>query len=191
MTNTLLTSANLLLSMLPRSPPATAFDGVTYGIISAPGLCHLDPRTLAGQKYGCCPSDNTIYSFSTASLEVAAKIYAGPTRTDGFSLWFGITLDTSFSSLAPTDSSGPLPFSIANSWFQNFLLKKSSAEPAKISYAKFVELSYQGHLQYDSVIGSADPDSRALEVQGSQRHVAEFDEVDLAAFKAHVGKILT
>ena len=143
-------------------------DGVTDGIISAPGLCHFDPHSLRGQSYNCSPSDYTTYLFSSASLTVASNIYAGPTRLNGSSLWFGLTPGTNFSSLAPTNSSGPLPFSISNSWFQNFLLKDASADTANISYAKFVDLFHQGHQQYDSVIGTADADLRAFKAPGGK-----------------------
>lgn len=146
-------------------------DGVVDGIISAPGLCHFDPNNLQGQTYNCSPLDNTTYPFSPASLIVASKIYAGPTRLNGSSLWYGINPGTNFSSLAPTNASGPLPFDISNSWYQNFLLRNVTANTANISYAEFVDLFHQGHQQYDSVLGTAD--------------------ADLSAFKARGGKMLT
>ena len=62
-------------------------DGVIDGIISAPGLCHFNPLSLAGQTYNCSPTDNSTHQFSTASLTVAAKIYAGPPSLNGSSLW--------------------------------------------------------------------------------------------------------
>jgi hypothetical protein len=73
-------------------------DGVTDSIIPALGLCHFDPYSLRDQSCNCSPSDNTTYLFSSTSLNVASKIYAGPTRLNGSSPWFGITPGTNFSS---------------------------------------------------------------------------------------------
>jgi hypothetical protein len=148
-----------------------ALDGVTDGIISAPGLCHFDPHSLLGQSYNCSPTDKRSTPFSNTSLAVASKIYTGPTYANGSTLWFGITPGTNFSSLAPTNSSGPLPFSISNSWFQNFLLKNATADTSNITYTEFLTLFHQSHQQYDSVIGTAD--------------------ADLTAFKSGGGKLLT
>jgi hypothetical protein len=143
-------------------------DGVIDGIISAPGLCHFDLQSLKGQTYNCSPMDNTTYPFSSASITVASKIYAGPTRLNGSSLWFGINPGTNFSSLAPTNASGPLPFGISNSWYQNFLLKDATADTANISYAKFIDLFHRGHQVYDSVIGTADANLRAFKARGGK-----------------------
>ena len=145
-----------------------ALDGLTDGIISAPGLCHFDPHSLLGQSYNCSPTDSSSIPFSNASLTVASKIYAGPTYLNGTSLWYGITPGTNFSSLAPTNSSGPLPFSISNSWFQNFLLKNATAPTSNITYTDFLTLTHQSHQQYDSVIGTADADLTPFHSRGGK-----------------------
>lgn len=37
-----------------------AIDGLTDGIISAPGLYHFDPSSRASQSYNCSPGDDTV-----------------------------------------------------------------------------------------------------------------------------------
>ena len=149
-----------------------ALDGVKDGIINLPGQCTFDPMSLAGKSYEC-DTDNKTHAYNTTSLTVAAKIYAGPTTLNGTRLWYGILPGTNFSSLAPTttNSNGtvsPGVFEISDSWFRNYLFKNADAPTATISYADFVSLTAQSHMEYDSVMGTADADLSLFAARGGK-----------------------
>ncbi|KAK5464558.1 hypothetical protein LTS15_001120 [Exophiala xenobiotica] len=152
-----------------------ALDGVEDGIIAAPGLCNFDPASLIGKTYSC-DSDGSQRQFSNKTATVVKKIWQGPVTANGSSAWYGILPGTNFSSLAPTETFGngttiPQPFEISDSWYRNFLFKDPNYNTSNISYAQFPALTHQSHQEYDSVMGTADP--------------------DLSAFKARGGKMLT
>lgn len=148
-----------------------ALDGVTDGIIAAPALCSFTAQSLVGKTY-VCDSDNTTRTFTQKTADVVDKIWQGPETPEGQFLWYGITKGTNFSSLAPTatdgSSSTAQPFNISNTWYTGFLAKDLSFNTNNISYAQFTEFFLQGHLEYDSVMGSASPDLRAYKQAGGK-----------------------
>ncbi|KAJ9601966.1 hypothetical protein H2200_013525 [Cladophialophora chaetospira] len=150
-------------------------DGLTDGIISAPGLCDFDPETLVGKNY-TCNTDGTTRRFSPKIGVVVKKIWQGPVNSKGAPLWYGITPGTNFSSLAPTETFAngttvPLPFNISDSWFRNYIFKNPEHNTSTITYTEFPALITQSHAQYDTLMGT------------SNAH--------LASFKAAGGKMIT
>ncbi|KAK4942873.1 hypothetical protein LTR10_017449 [Elasticomyces elasticus] len=150
-------------------------DGLEDGIIAAPGLCDFNPASLVGKTY-TCDSDGSQRQFSNKTATVVEKIWQGPVTANGSNAWYGILPGTNFSSLAPTETFAngttiPQPFAISDNWYRNFLFKDPNYNTSNITYGQFPALTHQSHQEYDSVIGTADP--------------------DLSAYKARGGKILT
>ena len=152
-------------------------DGLVDGIIGAPGIClqRFDVMSLVNKTY-TCDTTGQQRTFSIDTANVVNKIWHGPTNTAGQSLWFGILPGTNFSTLAVTEvtSSGsvmPLPFGISDSWVSNFLYKTANYDTSHVNYTEFDRLFNQSAMEYDSVMGTMDP--------------------DLSPYKARGGKIIT
>ena len=67
-------------------------DGVRDGIISRPGLCTFDPRTLSGKPFDC---NGVASTFSKIATEVAHASYTGPKGPNGEFRWYGFSKDVS------------------------------------------------------------------------------------------------
>jgi hypothetical protein len=143
------------------------------GLIDQPAQCDFDPRSLIGKQIVC---DGKQITISARDAEVVGKIWDGPTDERGRHLWGGLPKGASFAGIAGTmsnpDGSLSAPgFIVATGWVQTFLLHQASLDVSKITYAQFAALFRQSVAQYDSVIGTADP--------------------DLSRFRAAGGKLLT
>ena len=79
-------------------------DGVGDGVIENPAECRFDPATLA------CDAGGGGACLSEAQIETVRLIYAGPTRSDGSSIFPGLAPG---SETGWTTLSGPAPLSIA------------------------------------------------------------------------------
>lgn len=152
-------------------------DGLVDGIIGAPGLClkKFNPYSLINKSYTCDATSQT-KTFSESTALIVQKIWNGPTNTAGKSLWYGILPGTNFSTLANTNTTSPgttvpLPFPISDSWVSNFLYKIANYDTSRVTYAEFERLFNASSMQYDSVMGTSNP--------------------DLSAFKANGGKMIT
>ncbi|KAJ9621688.1 hypothetical protein H2203_007177 [Taxawa tesnikishii (nom. ined.)] len=147
-------------------------DGLVDGIISAPGLCKFDPHSLVGKSY-TCNTDGSTRTFKNQTATIVQKIWEGPRTPSGRFLWYGITKGTNFSSLANTTvfqngTVGAVAFEISDSWYRDFLLKDLTYDTSSITYAQFTTLFHAGHQEYDSVIGTADPDLSAFKARGGK-----------------------
>jgi Tannase and feruloyl esterase len=136
-------------------------DGVTDGIIAAPDLCTFDPRTVIGQPFNCAESGaHGLISAGAATIALAA--WTGPRTTDGRFLWHGLSKDASFAGLANTScSTGTCvgqPFSIGEDWIIQFVQKDPSFDLSKVSYRQYDSIFRQSVNQFESIIGTTDPD---------------------------------
>jgi hypothetical protein len=143
------------------------------GLIDQPERCGFDPRSLIGQRITCNGKEITV---SARDADVVRKIWDGPTDEHGHRLWGGLPKGASFAGIAATaanpDGSLTAPgFIVADGWVQTFLLHQKTFDVSTITYARFAALFRQSVAQYDSVIGTADP--------------------DLSGFRAAGGKLLT
>lgn len=146
-----------------------ALDGQIDGIISAPALCNFTATSLIGETYSC---NGTVRTFSQQTADVINKIWAGPTTTSDQCLWYGLVKGANFSGVALSQTTDnitiPLPFGISDSWYSGFLAKNLSYTTANITYAQFEQFFLQGHIEYDSIIGSASPDLSAFSSRGGK-----------------------
>ncbi|KAF3766978.1 tannase and feruloyl esterase [Cryphonectria parasitica EP155] len=151
-----------------------ALDGLVDGIVSAPSLCTFTAQGLVGQRYTCASVNGSSSGmFSQRAADVVDKILDGPRTPEGEVLWYGLVKGANFSNTAPNIEGNETAqsFTVADSWIRGFIAKDLGFDTANVSYAEFADIFLQGHLQYDSIMGSASP--------------------DLAPFKRHGGKIIT
>ncbi|USW58935.1 Putative tannase/feruloyl esterase, alpha/Beta hydrolase [Septoria linicola] len=156
-------------------------DGVKDGIISAPGLCKFDPKTVVGQKYTCgLDSERKI---TKEAAEIVSVAWSGPSHPEsGDSIWFGTTHDASlpgidpfFGGLATTtcneeskDCKGR-PFPISADWIRTWILKDPEYDLSTIDEEQFFdELLVRSYQEYHSAIDSADPDLRRFRKAGGK-----------------------
>jgi feruloyl esterase len=135
-------------------------DGSTDGLISAPNRCDFDPRRLIGTKVVCDGKEVTI---TAADAEVVRKIWDGPRDSNGRRLWYGLPIGADFSPLA----SGA-PFIVPAEWVAFFVEKNPAFSSANLTYAQFDQIFQQARAEYDSVIGTGDPDLTAFRDAGGK-----------------------
>lgn len=150
-------------------------DGLVDGIISAPALCTLQAQSLVGKSYVCTDDDDdddgsSTRTFSAKAAEVVDKILAGPQTPEGQMLWWGLIRGANFTAVVPNiaGNASAQPFTIADSWIRGFIAKDLAFNTRNISYAQFADIFLQGHLQYDSLLGSASPNLLPFKRRGGK-----------------------
>lgn len=148
-----------------------ALDGLVDGIISAPALCNFTAQSLVGESY-VCDTNGSTGTFSQKLADVVEKIWQGPETPQGQFLWYGIVKGANFSTQAITVTNGStttaMPFEISDQWFKGFIAKDFDLDTSNLSYAQFAQFFLHGHIEYDSVIGSASQDLRAFRARGGK-----------------------
>jgi hypothetical protein len=145
-------------------------DGIADGIIAAPGLCHFDPHTLVGQEFSC---SGAMVNISSAAATIVQAFWEGPRTTKGAFLWYGLHPDTSFGGLLNTTCSANgtcygTPFDIAYHWIRLFIEKDPTFNPANMSFEEFEVVFHQSNQQYQSILGTDDPDLSAFRDAGGK-----------------------
>jgi hypothetical protein len=142
-------------------------DGVNDGIIGDWRGCSFDARSLIGTVTAC----GTI---TAVDADIINKIWAGPRDAEGNFLWYGLMPGAAFGGLNGTITSGgvttPFPFVISLNHFIYWLARNPSFNWLTMTYAQYVQFFQQSVSEYNSVIGTSNP--------------------DLSAFRAHGGKIV-
>ncbi|KAJ5770255.1 uncharacterized protein N7511_002306 [Penicillium nucicola] len=147
-------------------------DGVEDGIVSLPGLCRFDPFTLVGKKISCTNPNGTI-TLSNKSAQFAAAVWAGPTDSDGSSLWYGLTHDAPLTGIGGTSCSSlhdcvPAPFFLSTDWLATFLSKNAARDISTISLEEFRQLFHTSVTEFQTVIGTRDPNLSAFKQSGNK-----------------------
>ncbi|KAK5656774.1 hypothetical protein OQA88_4322 [Cercophora sp. LCS_1] len=141
-------------------------DGVKDGIISLPGLCTFDPRPLAGRAFDCNGVPST---FSNISTEVAHAVYTGPRSPQGEFRWYGYGRDVALhaNGMGPAalecpatggGSCSAASFHMSDLWLRYFYAKDPSLSLTNIGRQRFDDLFLIAVNEYESLIGTADPD---------------------------------
>ena len=152
-------------------------DGVTDGIIAAPGLCHFDPHTLTGQSFNC---SGTMSTYSSAAASIVQATWNGArTRSleAGSYLWHGENPDASLSNgllgtictppTSLTNCSGS-PFPLSPAWIVYFVEKNPEFNILAMNYSLFETIAHESFQQYQSIIGTYDPDLSAFKARGGK-----------------------
>lgn len=175
----------LLMNHLGVYPPQCEFDALTAaaiehcdaleglkdGIIAAPGLCQFDPHTVVGTPYDC---DGITTAISSAAATIAQAVWHSPDTKTGHNLWYGLTHDAPFSGLVNTTCSASgqnctgSPFTISRDWIRFFLAKNSAFDVTKMTYAQYDRFFHLASQEYDSIIGTNDPDLSAFRDAGGK-----------------------
>jgi hypothetical protein len=149
-----------------------AKDGVKDGVIDRPDECSYDPRSLIGTTIVCNSKPVTI---TATDADVARKIWAGPTDPEGRKLWYGLPKGADFSGIAGTqpDANGDGNYSapgfiVATDWVQTFLEKKPGFDTSTITYSQFADLFHQSVREYDSIIGTDNPNLKPFRDAGGK-----------------------
>lgn len=136
-------------------------DGVKDGIIDDPAGCRWDARKLIGTKIVCDGKEITI---SAATADAVRKIWAGPVSPTGRKLWFGPNKSAAFNWLAQAGA----PFFVADSWVRYFVQRDPAFDTKKLTYEQFAQVFHRSQQEYNSIIGSDDPDLSAFARAGGK-----------------------
>jgi feruloyl esterase len=146
-------------------------DGVKDDLVNDASRCDFDPRRLIGTKVVCDGKELTI---TAADAAVVRKIWDGPRTASGEKLWSGVPVGADLKGLAgtnPPDADGSVtgaPFPVPAYWVQLWLKKDPSFDISKITYSEFTQLFKQSQAEYDTVIGTDDPDLSAFRDSGGK-----------------------
>ncbi|KAJ6149273.1 Tannase/feruloyl esterase [Penicillium samsonianum] len=149
-------------------------DGVEDGIISLPGLCDFDPHTVVGKTFDCDGNSSVITS---AAATVAKAAWSGPRSATGEWQWFGIGKDADLgtkgmgvaSTICDEDQNCKgLPFPITTSWIKYFVKRGSEFDISTITHEEWDSIFHASVNEYESVIGTADPDLSELRKTGAK-----------------------
>ena len=141
-----------------------AADGVKDGVIDDPRSCTFDPKQLVGTSSGPCGA------FTEADAEVIRKIWQGPRRQDGSSLWYGLPRGADFMPMSGTGGT-PLtgrPNSIPLDWMRFFLNQNPQWDWTGLtaaSYERFVDQSVE---EFSPVFATDNPDLSAFRDRGGK-----------------------
>jgi feruloyl esterase len=132
-------------------------DGVKDGVIENPLACDFDPQTLVGKSAGQCGT------ITQADASIIARIVAGPRRTDGGFLWYGMPWGADMTALSGSGGEPlqPQAMGITLDWWRYFLSENPNFDWTAVSrdgYERFWEQSVE---QFGEVIGTDNPDLSA------------------------------
>ncbi|KAF3014473.1 hypothetical protein E8E14_010171 [Neopestalotiopsis sp. 37M] len=147
-------------------------DGVKDGIITLPGQCLFDATSIVGQTVSCTAPNETI-EITEKMAELVNLIWDGASSVDGQFEWYGLHQDASLNFLLSTncttaDDCAITPFSIAESWITTFLAKDPSYNLNDMTHAEFDAFFNQSRKEYNSIIGTDDPDLGKLRAAGTK-----------------------
>ncbi|KAJ4983901.1 feruloyl esterase b precursor [Stagonosporopsis vannaccii] len=151
-------------------------DGVNDGLISDVSLCSFDPFTMVGRT-AHCSSTNTTVIISQAAARIANLTWTGPRKSNGDFLWHGVnyqadltgsaktagrtTSDVGYASTTCTANGTctGLPTGLGDEWLRLFIKKDPDWAYTDIESAEeFERLLLASVQQYESIIGTTDPD---------------------------------
>ncbi|KAJ9657709.1 hypothetical protein H2198_004124 [Neophaeococcomyces mojaviensis] len=145
-------------------------DGVEDGVITRPDQCTFDPSALIGTSIQCPSSDGkqNITTIITADVaNIVQQIWSGPYN------WYGLEKSASLDYLANTTVSKAgkpvgAPFFVSDTWTQYFLAKNPNFDTSSVNTNEFFTLFNQSVTQYDSIIGTSNPDLSAFHSSGGK-----------------------
>lgn len=149
-----------------------AADGLMDGVISDIG-CTFDPLTLSGRSYSCNGVNQT---YNDKTLNIMKGIWGGTRNAYGESTWYGYGLQANLTSVAGTicptpgnaSSCQPGSFPLSDDWFRYWIAADPNFSYANLTLPEFARLSQLGIQQYDSIIGTREPDIRAFRDAGGK-----------------------
>ncbi|KAI0517856.1 tannase and feruloyl esterase [Xylaria bambusicola] len=146
-------------------------DGLEDGIISRLDLCDFDPRDVVGKKIKCNDVEAVV---SSAAAEVIQKTWDGPRSSTGEFQWYGFSKGTDLTQ----PLTGPIQVKCdkedsckaeANPvWARYWVKKDPSFNMRAITHQEWDDLVHASINEYDSIIGTSDPDLSAFKRRGGK-----------------------
>jgi feruloyl esterase len=138
-------------------------DGVEDGVISMPPRCLFDPHTLVGQSFDCDGTEKTITAAAAEAIEAA---WTGPRGSAGEFQWYGFGKDSvMWGPMGPLATKcgddgrcDGIRFPISDVWIRYFVAKDSNLDVRAISPQQWDDLFKASVNEYESIIGTSDPD---------------------------------
>ncbi|KAI4798677.1 hypothetical protein E4T44_11941 [Aureobasidium sp. EXF-8845] len=113
-----------------------SLDGLTDGIVGAPGLCQFDPHTVVGKKIDC----DSVKELTAAGATIAQAAWTGPIDADGKAPWFGVNHDALLRSAEDTyvvGNGSTRGKTIPEEWISLFIKKDPAYDTTKMTDAEF------------------------------------------------------
>ncbi len=155
-----------------------ALDGVEDGLISRPGLCTFEAKTVIGKTVDC---DGGPLKISEAAATVAQATWDGPRSSTGEFQWYGYLRGADISApFLPASTTCKVDNStgirtceaasnaLAQAWYNSWVLKDNSGTIRNITHEKFDELLHQSRQEYKSAIDTSDPDLSGWKKRGGK-----------------------
>ncbi|KAI1880437.1 hypothetical protein JX265_002058 [Neoarthrinium moseri] len=146
-------------------------DGLEDGIISREDLCDFNPYEVVGTKIHCNSVEATV---SSAAADVIQKTWDGPRSSTGEFQWYGFGKGTNLTQ----PITGPIQVrcnedssctaELNDVWVRYWVKKDPSFDMRKITHQEWDELVHASINEYDSVIGTSDPDLSAFKKRGGK-----------------------
>ncbi len=155
-------------------------DGIIDGVITDSDSCIFDPKSLIGTIFNCTDTGENM-QISSAAVTLVQKIWAGPKKADNSTVWGGYskdailaTEDTSaggsvaLTTCAANGTCTAAPASLMTAWIRYFILKNPDADISNITSSDLYSLYHSSVQQYESVMGTNDPDLSAFRDRGGR-----------------------
>ncbi|KAM0716845.1 hypothetical protein Q7P37_006697 [Cladosporium fusiforme] len=160
-------------------------DGVTDGLISDEDACGFDPFSVVNKTIACAETEMEI-DISHGAAMIANSTWTGPRTTAGKFLWYGpghqaglsgsshsngITSDLGYA-MTTCSKNGTcvgIPTGFGEEWLRLFVKKNSTWKYTNIqSIDEYAHLFHSSVQQFDSIIGTNDPDLSAFRDAGGK-----------------------
>lgn len=146
-------------------------DGLEDGIISRVDLCDFDPHDVVGKEVHCDGVETTV---SSAAADVIQKTWDGPRSSTGEFQWYGFGKGTNLTQ----PITGPIQIQCKEEgscrselnpvWARYWVKKDPSFDISAITHEEWDELIHASINEYDSIIGTSDPDLSAFKRKGGK-----------------------
>ncbi|KAF3016403.1 hypothetical protein E8E14_001532 [Neopestalotiopsis sp. 37M] len=147
-------------------------DGVEDGIISRIDLCHFKARDIVGKKVQC--DDGAEIDITSAAAEVVQKTWDGPRSAMGEFQWYGFSMGTPLTA-PPTgpiqvqcNKGGSCKPQVNTAWVRYWVKKNPFFDITGITHQEWDELFRASVNEYDSIIGTSDPDLSVFKRRGGK-----------------------
>lgn len=147
-----------------------ADDGLIDGIISDPSHCEFDPIAMVGSPYDCNGENRT---FTSGAAKVVQNAWAGQRGPTGEPVWPGYGFDaflgyTASTACSTNDNCSVVPVTLGDDWLRYWVAANPELDMTNLSRTEYDRLSHLGLQQYDSLIGTRDPDITAFRDEGGK-----------------------
>ena len=152
-------------------------DGLEDGVVSRPDLCNFDAESLVGTHNICPGKENYVTS---QAAQIANAIWTGPTSSSGHQLWPGFHQDSPLTglpgvTLAYTNCTNSkrsscigVPAVVPEEWIRLFVEKDPKFDTSEISSKQFTNIFHRSVAEYQTIIGTANPDMSAFKAAGGK-----------------------